>query len=62
MRNTSSWRCKCGIRLKVLTTLDPSKPTDQLPVKCPHCGDQQTVYGYEVISIETEMVNDQKAT
>jgi ribosomal protein S27E len=55
MQKVSTWRCKCGVRIKVVTEHDPKTPGDKIEVKCPSCGDKQMVYGSKVISLTKEM-------
>jgi len=46
-----TWRCTCGIRIKVLADLDTDAVTAKSIVKCPRCNDQQTVTASKVISV-----------
>jgi len=54
VRSVSSWLCKCGVRVKVTSEVDPIKPHETTDVKCPNCGDTQTVYASDVISVTSE--------
>jgi len=53
----ASWRCKCGIRVKVLSQVDPSQPPATRIASCPNCGDSQTVEGDKIVSV-TEDISD----
>jgi hypothetical protein len=53
----ASWRCKCGIRVKVLSQVDPSQPPATQVASCPNCGDSQTVEGDKIISV-TQDISD----
>src|SRR5262249_32889772 len=53
----ASWRCKCGIRVKVLSQVDPSQPTATRIASCSNCGDSQTVEGDKIVSV-TEDISD----
>jgi hypothetical protein len=49
----ASWRCQCGAHIKVLAETDRDKPiVATRSAACPECGNQQTVYGERIISIE----------
>ena len=53
----ASWRCKCGIRVKVLAEVDPSQPPATQIASCPKCGDSQSVEGDKIVSV-TEDIPD----
>jgi len=46
-----SWRCKCGIRIKVIGETQKRNPTATSLVKCPRCNDEQTVTASNIISV-----------
>src|SRR5262249_20584755 len=56
----ASWRCKCGIRVKVLAEADPSQPPATQPVACPRCGESQAIQGDKIVSV-TEDTADSSA-
>jgi hypothetical protein len=45
------WRCKCGIRIKVVGETSKSDPTAKAVVKCPECGDEQIIAASKVVSV-----------
>jgi hypothetical protein len=53
----ASWRCKCGIRVKVLAEVDPSQPPARQIASCPNCGESRNVQADEIISV-TEDISD----
>ena len=56
----ATWRCKCGVTVKVITEADHSRIIeDRHEAQCPNCGDTQTVYADRIL--EVTMDNDQTA-
>jgi Zn finger protein HypA/HybF involved in hydrogenase expression len=56
----ATWRCKCGVTVKVITEADRSRIIeDRHEAQCPNCGDAQTVYADRIL--EVTMYNDQTA-
>ncbi len=48
----ATWRCKCGVTVKVITELDPSRVIeDRHEAQCPNCGDKQIVYAHRIIEV-----------
>ena len=50
----STWRCKCGARLKVICQTPKNKQSATRVAAGPKCGDTQMVYGDTIISITVE--------
>jgi hypothetical protein len=50
----STWRCKCGVRVKVVSQTPKAEPTAAGKATCPNCGDSQVIYGKTILSITTE--------
>jgi hypothetical protein len=50
-----SWRCKCGIRVKVVAEADPSQPPATQIASCPNCGDSQTIEGDKIVSVTEDI-------
>ena len=50
----SHWRCKCGVRIKVVAEMATEKLPEPVSVACPKCGDVHTIYAEKVISITAE--------
>jgi hypothetical protein len=49
----ATWRCKCGVTVKVATETDADGIHDDVRVEaeCPICGDKQLVHAYRIIGI-----------
>jgi len=48
----ATWRCKCGVSVKVVTETDRAKSApDRLIASCPNCKDQQVVYADRIITV-----------
>jgi ribosomal protein S27E len=56
MKTVSTWRCKCGASIKVVSELDRDQPSETRQVACPKCGDEQKVYAHTIISVTTQQV------
>ena len=50
----SAWRCQCGVRIKVMSKLNPDNLRENCTVECPRCGDKQTVQGQSVTLLSQE--------
>jgi hypothetical protein len=57
----ASWRCKCGIRVKVLAEADPSQPPATQIASCPKCGDSQSVQGDKIVSVTEDISEANRA-
>ena len=53
----ASWRCRCGIRVKVLAEADPSRPPATRIASCPKCGESQSIEADKIVSV-TEDISD----
>jgi hypothetical protein len=51
---TSTWRCKCGVRVKVISQTPQDRPSATQTAACPKCGDSQLVYGETILSITVD--------
>jgi hypothetical protein len=51
------YRCKCGVRLKVLTETDNSRIDERIPleVPCPKCEEKQVINAHRITKIEVEL-------
>jgi hypothetical protein len=49
-----SWRCKCGIRVKVIGETEGDNRTARTAVKCPGCDEEQILRASRVISVLQE--------
>jgi hypothetical protein len=58
----ATWLCKCGVTVKVKTEAKRTQPMLTVKATCPNCGDQQTVYGYHIVSVTHEVVRSSGAT
>jgi hypothetical protein len=52
--STSTWRCKCGVRVKVVSQTPNAEPTSTQFAARPQCGDKQMIYGKTILSATTE--------
>jgi len=52
--SVSTWRCKCGIRIKVVGESDPAKAGETITAACPECGDEQVINAVKLVSITTD--------
>jgi hypothetical protein len=60
MKAVFSWRCKCGVRVKVVGETDSDNPTAKTTVICPSCADEQIIGASKVLSVtkdEDEIVS-----
>jgi hypothetical protein len=49
------WRCKCGVRIKVISETDrEAPPPTTIMVACPACGDGQAILAHRIISVTDE--------
>src|SRR5215831_10185166 len=47
----ASWRCRCGIRVKVVAEADPSQPPATQTAVCPNCGVSRAIQGDKIVSV-----------
>jgi predicted RNA-binding Zn-ribbon protein involved in translation (DUF1610 family) len=61
IKGASTWRCKCGVTVKVITESDSARINEDIrhEAKCPNCGDKQIVYAHRIL--EVTMYNDHTA-
>ena len=54
--SVATWRCKCGVTIKVVTETDRARSEEhaRVAVSCPKCGDEQSLYAHRIVSITTE--------
>jgi hypothetical protein len=50
----STWRCKCGTRIKVLGAVDKDHLQARTVAECPTCGDKQVVYAARILFVTQE--------
>jgi len=48
------WRCKCGVRLKVVAEADSNRPHSTQVAVCPKCGDPRFIHAEKIISVIPE--------
>jgi hypothetical protein len=51
---TSTWRCRCGVNIKVVGETERKKPLATSIAQCPKCGDQQVIYSGRILSISID--------
>ena len=57
----ASWRCKCGIRVKVVAEADPSQPPATQTAVCPNCGESRAIQGDKLVSVTEDRVHSPAA-
>jgi len=55
--SVTSWRCKCGVRVKAVAELDGNDATTAVMVNCPQCGDEQTIPAERLVAVVTDSDN-----
>jgi hypothetical protein len=50
----SNWRCRCGIRIKLVAEMTATNPAATIAVACPMCEDERVVCADKVISVMAE--------
>jgi hypothetical protein len=53
----SYYRCKCGVRIQVLTETDKAQIGDGifLEVACPKCAEKQAIYAHRILKIAIDV-------
>jgi hypothetical protein len=51
IHSVSIWRCKCGVRVKVVAELDEKNPRAIALASCPNCNEQQMMNANRIITI-----------
>jgi len=53
IKGIATWRCKCGVNVKVITETDRTRINEAVrqEVQCPHCGDRQIVYAHRILEV-----------
>jgi len=52
--SVSSWTCKCGNAVEVISEVDRAHPSETKEVACPKCGNKQIVYAHIIISVTAQ--------
>src|SRR5262249_11801615 len=47
----STSRCKCGLRVNVVSELKRDNAGERLMVPCPNCGDKQAIYAERILYV-----------
>jgi hypothetical protein len=57
IKGFATWRCKCGVTVKVITETDRARINEDLrrEAQCPNCGDGQIVYAHRVLKVTMYM-------
>jgi hypothetical protein len=50
----STWRCKCGARVKALGEGDQNQPLATAVAECPTCGDKQVIHAAHILGVTHE--------
>jgi len=48
------WRCKCGMRVKVVAEADSNRPLATQVALCPKCGEPRFIHAEKIISVIQE--------
>jgi hypothetical protein len=51
----STWRCKCGTRIKLIGETETDNLAPSSVAECPRCGDRQTVRTAKIISVSQDI-------
>jgi len=54
IRAVFSWRCRCGVRVKVIGETEQQNSMAESVVKCPRCSNEQIIGTSKVISVIQE--------
>jgi ribosomal protein S27E len=59
----SYYRCKCGVRVQVLTETDKARIGEAilLEVACPKCSEKQAIHAHRIIKISIDVQGGQSA-
>jgi hypothetical protein len=51
------WRCKCGLRVKVVAEADTNQPPSrEVVASCPKCGEARILHAEKILSV-TELID-----
>jgi len=53
VKGFATWRCKCGVTVKVITETDRVRINQGVrhEAQCPNCGDKQMVYAHRILQV-----------
>jgi hypothetical protein len=54
--DNSVWRCKCGVRIKVVSEIDENKLRATALASCPSCNELQMMNATRIIAISHETI------
>jgi len=56
LRSVSSWRCQCGVSLKVVAegNANPKTATETALVTCPRCRHEERIFANRIVSVTEE--------
>jgi hypothetical protein len=52
----ATWRCKCGVQVKVVAETDRDRPAGTVAATCPNCGIQQVINAQRILSITVKRI------
>jgi hypothetical protein len=56
IHSVSVWRCKCGVRVKVVSEVDENKPRATALAPCPNCNELQMMNASRIIAISHQTI------
>jgi hypothetical protein len=56
------WRCKCGMRVKVLAEAENNQTSSTQLASCPECGSQQVIHAEKIVSVTEDITVAYSAT
>ena len=56
IHSVSTWRCKCGVRVKVVSQVDENKPRATALASCPNCNEPQMMNANRIIAISHQTI------
>ena len=56
IRTVSTWRCKCGVRVKVVSEVDENTPRATVLASCPNCNELHMMNANRIIAISHQTI------
>jgi hypothetical protein len=56
IHSVSTWRCTCGVRVKVVSEVDENKPRATALASCPNCNEPHMMNANRIIAISHQTI------